>query len=311
MANCFGSLNRICTFIYRRASTMSMSTQNKASEGQVGQITCVVSHAAEKAVEDYIKEFGLDKEGAQRIHVNGNEVVLAVREAIFTAYSQLSTSQFKSIPEQVSILHKFLPNGGFADGKIAKRKLPKGAGGWLACPKWQTVASTYVEAVRKVANILMKSRNGEFYNEDPRDFEGLFQLPHVKNCFKQLAEKQNGYDILVLAAQSGSRRKNYSGFNGRDHKLFNANEFGLDTFTCAIMLLTHPEILAHETSMEISCPGDMDGQRLDKNDNFIPSFKRGQAGVGMNYIGKTVLEFSGFLIDYPSWKWVTASGFTM
>jgi hypothetical protein len=57
-----------------------------------------------------------------------------------------------------------------------------------------------------------------------------------------------------VPAQFGLRHRGRSVRRARE--VFNASEFGLDTFAVGIMLLTHPERLQHYDDLWIDCAGD-------------------------------------------------------
>lgn len=158
----------------------------------------------------------------------------------------------KSITKQVKILHRFFPGISLnVDNKITEQELPANAEGWFAIPRWQSVAKTYNEAVQKVLNLIENQREGkfEFYGEK------IFRQHErtVKNL-KKLASQQNGYDILIVAAQFGLKHGGRSVRRARE--VFTANEFGLGTFEIGCMLLTHPKRFKRSKDLWIHCAGD-------------------------------------------------------
>lgn len=254
---------------------MTMLTQDtKATTPQIKQITRVVIDAAEKAVADYIAQHGMDKEGAQRIHSNGQEVTSAIRAAIFTSYKELlvpgrfrneemnSTYGYlsgyrpKGIIEQTNILSQIFPGIGFANEKISQGELSKGAEGWFAIPKWEKIAPTYGEAVEKVIDAIMKSRSGKLhkYREGQLGPDQLLRSARTTTAFERLRQQQKGHDILVIPAQFGLRHRGRSVRRVRD--IFSVNEFGFGSYDVGIMLLTHPERLMNYDDLWIDCPGD-------------------------------------------------------
>jgi hypothetical protein len=252
----------------------TLTQDSKASEGQVKQITRVATDAADKAVSDYIAEFGLDKNGAQRIHANGDEVTAIIRTAIFTAYKELSVSDRykdeevkstygylsgykpKGITEQTNILRQLFPGVGFADEKLAQGELPKGAEGWFAIPKWEKFAPTYGEAVQKVLDKIKETRRGQFYNyrEGQLGPDQLRQSARTAAVFQKLGDEQKDHDILVVPAQFGLRHRGRSVRRVREVLL--GNEFGLGAFAVGIMILTHPERLMNYDDLWVDCAGD-------------------------------------------------------
>lgn len=228
------------------------------------------------AIEKIVTELGLDKDGAQRVIEHGDELVVNIGEVALRTLSDLSvTDKYKDeevkssydylsgykkpkgITEQTNILRQLFPGVGNACEKLALRSVPKNAdAGWFAIPKWQSLAPTYGEAVQLVLNKLKETRNGAFYNyrEGELGPDQLRQSAKTASVFQKLAEEQDGFDILVVAAQFGLRHRGRSVRRVREILL--GNEFGLGAFAIGIMLLTHPERLNHHDDLWIDCAGD-------------------------------------------------------
>ncbi len=242
-----------------------------ATAGQLKQINRIIADAVEKIV----TELGLDKDGAQRVIEHGDELVGNIGEVTLATLKDLSVSDKykdeevksnygylsgykkpKGITEQTNILRQLFPGIGFADEKLVEHEVPKNADGWFAIPKWQSLAPTYGEAVELVLKKLSETRNGRFqnYRESELGPDQLRQSAKTASVFQELAEEQNGYDILVVAAQFGLRHRGRSVRRVREILL--GNEFGLGAFAVGIMLLTHPERLAHYDDLWIDCAGD-------------------------------------------------------
>lgn len=243
-----------------------------ATAGQIKQINRLIADAVEKIV----TELGLDKDGAQCVIEHGDELVGNIGEVALVTLKDLSVSDKykgeevksnygylsgykkpKGITEQTNILRQLFPGIGFADEKLAEREVPKNADdGWFAIPKWQSLAPTYGEAVQLVLNKLKETRNGAFYNyrEGELGPDQLRQSAKTASVFQKLAEEQDGFDILVVAAQFGLRHRGRSVRRVREILL--GNEFGLGAFAIGIMLLTHPERLNHYDDLWIDCAGD-------------------------------------------------------
>jgi hypothetical protein len=299
---------------------MTMLTQDtKATDPQIKQITRVATDAAEKAVADYIAEFGLDKDGAQRVHANGHEITAAIRSAIFTSYKELSVSDRfkdeevkstfgylsgykkpKGITEQTNILRQAFPGIGFADEKIAQGEVPKGAEGWFAIPKWETMAETYGEAVQKVIDAIKKSRNGKFFNyrEGELGPDQLRQSARTTDVFQKLTLEQKDHDILVVPAQFGLRHRGRSVRRVREVLL--GNEFGLGAFAVGIMILTHPERLMNYDDLWIDCAGD----------EFAPDADGKFSGAPCFGFDDDEVEFGTGDVSIAGGRFGTASGFS-
>lgn len=260
-----------------------------ATAGQIKQINRLIADAVEKIV----TELGLDKDGAQRVIEHGDELVGNIGEVAMATLKDLSvTDKYKdeevkssygylsgykkpkSITEQTNILRQLFPCLGNACEKLAEREVPKNAdAGWFAIPKWQSLAPTYGEAVQLVLNKLKKTRSGAFYNyrEDELGPDQLRQSAKTASVFQKLAEEQDGFDILVVAAQFGLRHRGRSVRRVREILL--GNEFGLGAFAIGIMLLTHPERLNHYDDLWIDCAGDEFAPRADGDFSEAPFFR--------------------------------------
>jgi hypothetical protein len=276
---------------------MSNATQAlPATAGQLKQINRLIADAVEKIV----MNCDLDKDGAQRVIEHGDELTHNIGEVALATLKDLSVSDKykgeevkstfgylsgykkpKGITEQVSILRQLFPCLGNAREKLALREVPKNAEGWFAIPKWRSLAPTYGEAVQLVLNKLKETRNGAFYNyrEGELGPDQLRQQALTASVFQKLAEEQDGFDILVVAAQFGLRHRGRSVRRVREILL--GNEFGLGAFAVGIMLLTHPERLAHHDDLWIDCAGDEFSQ-----------------GAGGEFWGTPVFSFCGAGLEF-------------
>lgn len=286
-----------------------------ATAGQLKQINRIIADAVEKIV----TELGLDKDSAQRVIEHGDELVGNIGEVAIATLKDLSvTDKYKDeevksnygylsgykkpkgITEQTNILRQLFPGVGFADEKLAEREVPKNADdGWFAIPKWQSLAPTYGEAVQLVLNKLKETRNGAFYNyrEGELGPDQLRQSAKTASVFQKLAEDQNGFDILVVAAQFGLRHRGRS--IRRVREILLGNEFGLGAFAIGIMLLTHPERLAHYDDLWIDCAGD----------EFAPLADGDFSGSPVFYFGDGELEFGACVVSGAYGNYGSVSGF--
>ena len=221
--------------------------------GQLESLNRLVADAARKV----IAEFGLDNPGAQRVIEHGDDFVAAISEAALAALKDLSVSdkfkdeeaesayvypekyRIKSITEQTNILRQLFPGVGFTDEKLAEQPLPQHAEGYFAIPKWQTVGKTYEEALLKVLAAIAKQRKFYNYREGALGADRLRLTKRTAQFLEKLTGEQKGYDILVVPAQFGLRHRGRS--VRRAIECMVSNEFGLDPFSVAIMILTHPE----------------------------------------------------------------------
>ena len=291
---------------------MKPLSQTSVTDGQLKQIKRVATDAAEKA----IAEFGLDKDGAQRVHAHGDEFAEAIRTAVTTALKDLSVSdKFKD--EEVESSYRYLsgykPKGlneqcnqlrilfsgiGFPNQDLLAQiekgevELPKNAEGWFAIPNWMKnptiFGATYSEALEKVLSCIKQTRNGTFenYREGQLDEKHLRQSARTVMFWKQLSEAQGNPDILIVPAQFGIRHRGRSVRRARE--VFLTNEFGLGAFAVGIMVLTHPERLQHYDDLWVDCAGD----EFDDPDSGVrfghaPCFRFSVGGVEFDacYVG--------------------------
>lgn len=285
-----------------------MTTQSITS-GQTKQFKRFIEDAADKA----LAEVGLDKDGLQMLIGNGDkfqaDIVASIRkhsissrfadEEVTSNCGYPSGYKLKDITEQTNILRQLFPGIGYADEKLAHQPRPANAEGWFAIPKWQSVAKTYNEAVKKVLALIKKQRNGKFYNcqEGKIGAQYLRQHERTVNKLKTLAKEQPGYDILVVAGQFGLRHRGRSVRRARE--VFTANEFGLGTFEIGCMLLTHPERLQGFYSLWIDCAGD-EYAPADGDFSVAPcfNFRGGVVKFGTHwsaYVSDLYGSVSGFL----------------
>jgi hypothetical protein len=180
-------------------------------------------------------------------------------EEVSSKYGYLSGyKKPKTIAEQVNILSSLFPGVsiGFADATIADRELPKGAEGYFAIPRWQSIAPTYGEAVQKVLDLLSKAYNGRFKNwrEGELGPDQLRQSAKSAAMWQQLGNEQKDHGVLVVAGQFGIRHRGRSVRRARE--VMDGGEFGLGAFAVGIMLLTHADRLKHYDDLWIDCAGD-------------------------------------------------------
>ena len=252
---------------------MTTLTLERATDEQIKQLARVASDAAEKAVKDYFKGADVSKEGAQRVHANG-DFAARVREGAILALADLSvTDKYKDeevsskygylsgykkpkdVIEQTNLLRQLFPGVGFADENMV-RPVVANAEGYFAIPRWQSIAPTYGEAVQKVLDALNKAYKGKFKNwrEGQLGPDQLRQSAKSAAAWEQIGEAQKGFDILVVPAQFGLRHRGRSVRRARE--VMESNEFGLGAFAVGIMLLTHEDRLKHYDDLYVDCAGD-------------------------------------------------------
>jgi len=170
--------------------------------------------------------------------------------------------------------------------------LPDGAEGWFAIPRWQKIAPTYNEAVEKVLALIASKRTFKNWREGQLGPDRFRQHPRTAHALDVIAEQQKGADILIIPAQFGQRHAGRSVRRARE--VFTSPEFGLDAFSNAVMLLTHPERLIACEDLWIDCAGDEYAPAADGRFNEAPyfDFYVGCLGLDAHVVG-SALDFCG------------------
>lgn len=253
---------------------MSTSITSSITDGQQKQYRRFIEDATRKGADLALEQVPLDKDDFQRLIENGDELNSAITAVIVaktrelsvkkqfpgeemkSSYGYLSGYKPKDITEQMNMLQRLFPCVGFADEKITEQSLPPNTEGWFAIPKWETIGSSYGEAVQKVLDMIKKNRGGKFYNYRDGQLGPRYLRQSVKSikAFQKLEFEQKDYDVLVIAAQFGHYHRGRS--VRRVWEVMNESEFGLGAFAIGIMLLTHPERLKHYYDLWIDCAGD-------------------------------------------------------
>lgn len=303
-----------------------MKTLTQVTSGQLKQVTRVGTDAVEKT----IAEFGLDKDGAQRVHARGNEFAEVIRIAVIASLSDLSvTDKFKDeevastygyfsgykkpkgLTEQCNRLREPFPGIGFANldlvGAIERGEvtLPQHAEGWFSIPDWTKnpiiFGAAYGEALQKMFDTIRVTRNGKFHNYRDGQLgpELLRQTEHTENFFRELSEAQGNPDILIVPAQFGIRHRGRSVRRAREVIVSSSGEFGLGAFAVGAMILTHPERLMNYNDLRIDCAGDEFAPEAGGDFSRAPCF----------YFDGGGLEFGTIFVGYPREGYGSASGF--
>jgi hypothetical protein len=218
-------------------------------------------------------------------------------EETYSKHEYSPTYRTRPIEAQVTALRKFFPSLGGCIERIARRPLPEGAEAWFAIPRWQTVASTYNEAVELVLAALAQQR--KFANRMQGKLSSAFLRPaeRSEHALALLAGQQPGSDIYVVGAQLGRLHRGRSA--RRTRVLMLGNEFGLGAFAFGCILLTHPERLSTIDALMVDCCGDDYSLGADRVFDRVPLFEYDLGG----------LEFSVFFNDRARNLWGSPSGF--
>lgn len=264
---------------------MTTTTKQSATIDQRRELERLGSAAVGKALDD----LDLDVPHALCAIEHSDELLRRIRDTALHALQTLSHAddfieweevpshvgyppdhKVRSIEEQTATLRLFFPELGDANEGLAKRDVPEHAEGWFAIPKWQKVAPTYVEAVKRVLNAIDRTRNSRFHsrNDDLTTQRSLRQSAKTEEMFAKICEEQSDHDILVVPAQFGLRHRGRSGRRAR--RLMPPDELGLGVFAVGVMILTHPERFSHHRNkLWVLCAGD----ELDNGVSEMPIFR--------------------------------------
>lgn len=215
----------------------------------------------------------LDNDAAQLLNERGHELKAEISELIakFSVTNEFADEEVESfrgyisgytkpdtILEQAETLSRLFNEYqlGFPNTNVPKSKLPEGAEGWFAIPRWQLIAPTYGEAVERVIELLISKAYGlrfENLNEGRLGPKNLRQSTKSVGMWEKL-EKEQKSDILVIPAQFGVRHRGRSVRRAR--AVMSKTEFGLGAFAVGVMLLTHPHRFQNKDDLFIDCAGD-------------------------------------------------------
>lgn len=204
----------------------------------------------------------------------------------------------KGITEQANILRKIFPGIGYADESIAEQPRPNGAEGWFAIPKWQALGVTRGEAILEVFRAIASKRGFCDYVSGPGGERCLRQRMETAKMFGKFAERQDGFDILVVPAQLGLRHRGRSVRRARE--VFLDNEFDLGAFEVGVVLLTHPERCEKRANqLHPRCAGEEKSPHGNGNFSHTPFF----------YSNSSRLEFRADWSHYASELFGSATAF--
>ena len=261
-----------------------MTTQI-VTPGQKRQVRKLANEAIERLLNS--GDQYLNRQAVQRLLGRGNDFQSRIEtgikellvsdlysdEEVPSNYGYPRSYKIKDINEQVDCLRSIFRGIGFANLSLAKSPLPAGADGWFAIPRWEALAANYDEAVsfmlktirayRRLSNSLEEVW-GKSMRQDNRSAEML----------QTIADRQSGYDILIVPAQFGILHRGLS--TRRAREVFAPNEFGLGTFAVGSMLLTHPRRISFWDwrDLDVDCPGDECSFRGEVEFYMTPRFSQ-------------------------------------
>ena len=219
----------------------------------------------------------------------------------------------KPMVEQVAILKAHFPElanatwSQEAEQKAEQKALHAtehglGPEGPFAIVPWQLIGKTYGEALERVLEVLGKTRDGRFidYCRGKHGSKYLRESAKKIEAFERIASEQEGHNVLVIAGQFGTRHRGRS--VRRACAVMDATEFGLGAFEVAIMLLTHPERLAHDDDdLWIDCAGDE--YSSEAGGQFL--------GAPIFYFRDGELRLGASEVSYPCGHYGSVSGFSV
>jgi hypothetical protein len=282
-----------------------------------------------RVVEDAYDKAGLSEEEAQRVneasglkelveqHLAKNRTANRfVSEKVKSSYGYLSGYKPKGedLDRQIAALKDLFPGLGDPDAEYLQQvksgavKVPRLGEKFFAIPNWvkkpELFGVTYGEALQKVLDLIKKTHDGKFVNhrEGKLGPEYLRQSVCTTQFWNKLSEAQGNPDILIVAAQFGIRHRGKSVRRARE--VFVGNEFGLGALAIGIMILTHPNRLAHYDDLWIDCAGDEYSPGADGDFYCAPClrFNGGLIRFGASRVGDYSVgcgSASGFLPECP------------
>ncbi len=288
----------------------------RATSGQRDQVAAIVAALVKKLM----VEIGVDQEGAQKLISGGaafkdelrDPLMAAIREhgTINTFADEERTPRYgypsgyrraKPVADQMTMLKGFFPQLSSFDESAAAKNLLLDAEGNFLIPDWRAIAPTYGEAVEIVLAALKKSRDGRFvnYREGALGSDRLRESVNKVKFFQNLRKEQAGHDVLVVQAQFGIRHRGRSVRRARF--VMGKSECGLGAFEIGIMLLLHPERLAHFDDLWVDCSGDEYDYNADGVFSYAPYF----------YFYGVSLGFYTYDVDFPNAYYGAASAFVV
>lgn len=146
--------------------------------------------------------------------------------------------------------------------KISREQvtLPPRAERWTLRPKWDLLAPSYGEAVKRNHDHLEKlfgKINYRIYFPEKKEaaelFSSLKQGVKPRAGFREIAAQQGHKKIIIVPVQTFGYAKKPA---AQALKEMSPDEFGLGSFAGSIFLLTNPGRLTEDESHWFNCPGD-------------------------------------------------------
>lgn len=272
-----------------------MNVLTLATDGQIEQITRVVSDAAKKNLKP------LDKDAAQRVHARGHELAAGVArliaelsvsdryadEVVSSSYGYPKGYRPKPLGEQIEMLAKAFNLDPQAAYRYAENlpQLPEGAEGWFAVVRSEAISESYGEALKKLLGLIGERRRFTNYREGELSDQHIRVSDRTKGMLETLAQGQVS-DILVIPAQLGLRHRGKS--VRRAIETFTGNEFGLTSSAVGCIALTHPERFQKFDELDPDCSGD----------EYSP-------GAGGQFVSAPLFGWSDGGLHFGSGRWAS------
>ena len=174
-----------------------MNVLTLATDGQIEQITRVVSDAAKKNLKP------LDKDAAQRVHARGHELAAGVArliaelsvsdryadEVVSSSYGYPKGYRPKPLGEQIEMLAKAFNLDPQAAYRYAENlpQLPEGAEGWFAVVRSEAISESYGEALKKLLGLIGERRRFTNYREGELSDQHIRVSDRTKGMLETLA----------------------------------------------------------------------------------------------------------------------------
>ena len=213
----------------------------------------------------------------------------------------------KSVTEQISIICDLFPDVQWENlhQEVGNINMPTGAEGIFATPRWQKIAPTREEAIKRVFGLILRVTSYRFcnYHHSRINQKHLRHHANTEKAFQIIGNQQKDCDFLKFHGQFGILHRGRSSrcaiemMNVSNHGC----EFGLDVFSTAIMILTHQERLKHFQDLWIDCPGDEFSEKGDGSFDSVPCFR----------FNLNMIEFSSRFCGGVSDRYGQPSGFIL
>ncbi|MFA5086818.1 MAG: hypothetical protein WC470_00760 [Candidatus Paceibacterota bacterium] len=225
----------------------------KATPGQRKQIKRFANEIVARAISKGIEGKPFDIDSAQKIIENGGDFQADVIKSIEKYLYPVGYNPH-GLVEQMVALERLFPgicckgNQKTKDQlrEIGGQPLPPHAEGYFLIPRWQAVASTYVEAVEIVLSLIKQTHKGVFYNLFDERLEGLYCYCNRSWRTDRFLEKFDGQlegcNTLIVPALF-SIQKMEQADRWTAERFLGKNEFSLGAFETGCIMLTHPEWL--------------------------------------------------------------------